>query len=73
MDETNALGRKEKGVIIETLPSLKFRVELESNKKVVFCYLGGRLHKNFIRVILGDKVEVFLPKQGDIGRIVKRF
>lgn len=66
------MDRKEKGSVIEALPSLKFRVEF-SDGKIMFCYLAGRLHKNFIRVIVGDKVEVVIPPQGNIGRIVKRF
>ena len=66
------MDRKEKGTVIEALPSLKFRVEFE-NGKIMFCYLAGRLHKNFIRIIVGDRVEVVIPSQGNIGRIVKRF
>jgi translation initiation factor IF-1 len=66
------MDRKEKGSVVEALPSLKFRVEF-ADGKIMFCYLAGRLHKNFIRVIVGDKVEVVIPSQGNIGRIVKRF
>lgn len=66
------MDRKEKGTVIEALPSLKFRVEFEDGK-IMFCYLAGRLHKNFIRIIVGDRVEVVIPSQGNIGRIVKRF
>lgn len=66
------MDKKVKGQIIEALPSLKFRVETEEGK-IVFCYLAGRLHKNFIRILVGDRVEVFVPAQGSIGRITKRF
>lgn len=66
------MDRKEKGTVVEALPSLKFRVEFEGGK-IMFCYLAGRLHKNFIRIIVGDRVEVVIPSQGNIGRIVKRF
>lgn len=66
------MDKKEKGTVIEALPSLKFRVEFEDGK-IMFCYLAGRLHKNFIRIIVGDRVEVVIPSQGNIGRIVKRF
>lgn len=66
------MDRKEKGTVVEALPSLKFRVEFEDGK-IMFCYLAGRLHKNFIRIIVGDRVEVVIPSQGNIGRIVKRF
>lgn len=66
------MDQKLKGVVVEALPSLKFRVEFEDGK-IHFCYLAGRLHKNFIRVIVGDRVEVVVPPQGNIGRIVRRF
>ena len=62
---------KEKGIVIEALQALKFRVKFEDGR-VMFCYLGGRLHKNFIRVVIGDTVEVTYPDTGDIGRITKR-
>ena len=66
------MDKKERGTVIEALPSLKFRVEFPDGK-IMFCYLAGRLHKNFIRIIVGDNVEVVIPSQGNIGRIVKRF
>lgn len=66
------MDKKIKGTITEALPSLKFRVECEDGK-TRFCYLAGRLHKNFIRILVGDTVEVFVPSTGDIGRITKRF
>lgn len=66
MDDT-----REKGIVTEALPSLKFRVQFEDGR-IMFCYMAGRLHKNFIRVVIGDKVEVVIPSTGDIGRIVRR-
>lgn len=62
---------KETGEVIEALPSLKFRVQFPDGH-IRFCYLAGRLHRNFIRIVVGDKVEVVIPSQGEIGRIVKR-
>lgn len=66
MDDT-----REKGIVTEALPALKFRVQFEDGR-IMFCYMAGRLHKNFIRVVIGDKVEVVIPSTGDIGRIVRR-
>jgi translation initiation factor IF-1 len=66
------MDKKEKGSVIEALPSLKFRVQFD-DERIMFCYLAGRMHKNFVRVLVGDKVEVVIPPQGNIGRIVKRF
>lgn len=59
------------GYVTEALPSLKFRVEFEGGR-IVIAYLGGRLHRNFIRILIGDKVDVVMPSTGNIGRIVKR-
>lgn len=64
-------GTKETGKVVEALPALKFRVEFEDGR-IMFCYLAGKLHKNFIRVVVGDSVEVVVPDQGEIGRIVRR-
>ncbi len=66
------MDRKETGVVTEALPSLRFRVEFPDGKLMI-AYLAGKLHKNFIRIIIGDKVEVVIPSTGNIGRIVKRF
>lgn len=63
--------RKE-GTVTEALPALKFRVDFGDGKPSMFCYLAGKLHKNFIRVSVGDKVEVVIPDSGEIGRIVRR-
>lgn len=63
---------KKIGMVIEALPSLQFRVEF-SDGKVMRAYLAGKMHKNFVRVLVGDKVEVVVPSQGEIGRITCRF
>lgn len=66
------MDRKENGIVIEALPSLRFRVQFPDGREMT-TYLAGRLHKNFIRVLVGDKVEVTIPPTGNIGRISKRF
>lgn len=62
----NKIGR-----VIEALPSLYFLVEFD-DKTTKRAYLAGKLHKNFVRIIVGDRVEVVIPSTGDIGRIVRR-
>lgn len=50
-----------------------FRVELE-NGKIILAYLSGSLKKNFIKVGLGDQVEVEVsPYDLTKGRIVWRY
>lgn len=64
-------GKTLKGEIIETLPSVRFLVECEDGE-VRRCYLSGKMNRNFIRTMVGDKVLVLVPDHGDISRIIKR-
>ena len=60
------------GEVVETLPSLKFRVRLEDGSEVL-AYLAGRLRKFRIRILAGDKVSVEMsPYDKTRGRIVYR-
>jgi len=57
------------GVVIDTLPNTMFRVELE-NGHVVTAHISGRMRKNYIRILTGDKVTVQLtPYDLTKGRI----
>ncbi|HSC78516.1 MAG TPA: translation initiation factor IF-1 [Candidatus Acidoferrales bacterium] len=61
------------GVVIETLPNAMFRVELE-NKHQVLAHISGRMRKNFIRILPGDRVRLELsPYDLTRGRITYRF
>lgn len=60
------------GTVAETLPNTMFRVELE-NGHVVTAHISGRMRKNYIRILTGDKVTVQLtPYDLSKGRIVFR-
>ena len=60
------------GTILETLPNTMFRVELE-NGHVVIAHISGKMRKNYIRILTGDKVTVALnPYDLSKGRIVFR-
>ena len=60
------------GTILETLPNTMFRVELE-NSHVVIAHISGKMRKNYIRILTGDKVTVALtPYDLSKGRIVFR-
>ena len=60
------------GVILDTLPNTMFRVELE-NGHVVTAHISGKMRKNYIRILTGDKVKVELtPYDLSKGRIVYR-
>ncbi len=60
-------------MVIETLPNAMFRVELE-NKHQVLAHISGRMRKNFIRILPGDRVRLELsPYDLTRGRITYRF
>jgi len=60
------------GVITEQLPSALYRVRLDAGH-VVTAHIADRMDRNFIRVLVGDKVRVELsPVDGSRGRIVEK-
>ncbi|SVA38500.1 uncharacterized protein METZ01_LOCUS91354 [marine metagenome] len=60
------------GVVKETLPNTVFRVELE-NGHMITAHISGKMRKNYIRILTGDKVIVEIsPYDLSKGRIVFR-
>lgn len=60
------------GVVNEVLPDSRFRVTLE-NGHILVAYSAGRMRKNHIRIIAGDKVSLELsPYDLTKGRITFR-
>jgi len=60
------------GYVLETLPNTMFKVELE-NGHVVTAHISGKMRKNYIKIITGDKVKVELtPYDLSKGRITFR-
>lgn len=60
------------GTVIDTLPNTMFRVELD-NGHVVIAHISGKMRKNYIRILKGDKVTVQLtPYDLTKGRITFR-
>jgi translation initiation factor IF-1 len=60
------------GVVIESLPNTTFRVKLD-NSFVVIAHISGKMRKNYIRILLGDRVTVQLtPYDLTKGRIIFR-
>ncbi len=57
------------GKVVESLPNTQFRVELENGHNII-AHMSGRMRKNFIRLVPGDRVEVELtPYDLSKGRI----
>lgn len=61
------------GYVLEQLGGGNYKVELMNNHEII-CYLNGKLKKNMIKIIPGDKVKVELsPYDLTKGRITFRF
>ena len=61
------------GTIVELLPNATFRVKLENDHEII-AHTAGKLRKNRIRVLTGDKVMVEMtPYDLTKGRITYRF
>jgi len=60
------------GTVVESLPNLRFRVQITQGHEVL-AHLGGKMRKNFIKVLAGDRVTVELsPYDLSKGRITYR-
>lgn len=60
------------GRVLQAFPNARFEVELENGHKVL-AHIAGKLRKNFIRILPGDKVTVEMsPYDLTKGRITYR-
>jgi len=61
------------GEVVENLPNTLFKVKLLNSEKVILCYLSGKMRKNYIKILPGDKVKLELTHYDlNRGRIVYR-
>ncbi len=61
------------GEVIENLPNTLFRVKIDGTDKVVLCYLSGKMRRNFIKIMPGDRVRLEItPYDPNRGRIIYR-
>ncbi len=66
-------GIKVDGSVTEVLGNDLFRVSLENGHEVL-AHLSGKMRKNFIRILLSDKITVELtPYDLTRGRITYRY
>ena len=62
-----------KGMVVELLPNAMFRVRLENDHEIL-GHTAGKMRKNRIRVLAGDRVNVEMtPYDLSKGRITFRF
>ena len=59
------------GVVIEALPNTVFKVKLDNTTEIL-AHLSGKLRLNYIRVLVGDRVEVEPSIDKKRGRITRR-
>jgi translation initiation factor IF-1 len=59
-------------VVVELLPHAMYRVKLEEGS-LVMAHVADRIDRNFVRVLVGDRVHVELsPADAGRGRIVEK-
>jgi translation initiation factor IF-1 len=73
----SAIQKKEKfvveGIVTEAFPGAKFNIELENDHHIT-GYTSGKMRRNNIRILLGDRVKVELsPYDLERGRIIYRY
>ena len=60
------------GTILESMPNAMFRVKLENDHEIL-AHISGKIRKNFIRILPGDRVKVEMtPYDLTKGRITFR-
>jgi len=70
--ESEPKDRTAEGVVLELLPSQLVRVELEGRHQVT-AHLASTVGRNYVRVIVGDRVSVALmPNDPSRGRIIRK-
>jgi translation initiation factor IF-1 len=66
------IGSHIEGTVREQLPSGLYRVEIDGEHRIT-AHIGGGVERNFIRVLVGDRVVIELTKNDTTrGRIVRK-
>lgn len=61
------------GVVTDLLPNALFRVQLSENRHEILAHTAGKIRKNRIRILVGDRVTVEItPYDLTKGRIIYR-
>jgi len=62
------------GTIVDPIKDIMFHVRLDNSDKIVLGYLSGKIRRNRIRVLLGDRVKILISDYDPgRGRIFYRF
>lgn len=61
------------GLVVEARPNTVFLVKLDNQEHTVLCHISGKMRKNYIRILEGDRVKVEMtPYDLSKGRIIFR-
>jgi translation initiation factor IF-1 len=71
MNDDGRARRPLTGVVTDALPSAMYRVRLDEGG-VVAAHIADRIDRNFIRVLVGDRVRIELSADLTRGRIVEK-
>ena len=70
-ERSTGSGQELIGTVTEQLPSALYRVKVDRGA-VVTAHIADRIDRNFVRVLVGDRVRLELSKDVTRGRIVER-
>lgn len=63
------------GEVLEVLPSTLFRVVIKKSSelpelidRVILCHISGKMRRNYIKLMVGDKVRVEMSPKYDLDR-----
>jgi translation initiation factor IF-1 len=59
------------GVVTEALPSRLYQVRLDDGGTLT-AHIADRMERNFVRILVGDRVRIELSKDVTRGRIVEK-
>ena len=61
------------GTVLESLPNANFKVQLDESEQVILAHISGKIRKNFIKILVGDRVTCEIsPYDLTKGRITFR-
>ncbi len=62
------------GVIVDKQPNAFFKVQIDNTEHIVLAQISGKMRKNRIRILVGDRVSVEMsPYDLKRGRITYRY
>jgi translation initiation factor IF-1 len=62
------------GLVIDKLPNAFFRVKIENTEHIVLAQISGKVRRNHIRILMGDRVSIEMsPYDLSRGRITYRY